>query len=328
MASPTIRTRPGRLTATRPGASRRRWRHRFTVASFMAPVAAGMLVFLVYPMISVVYFSFHRLSLLSPAPQWFGLGNYRYLFVDPGIRKAAANTLWLVLVMVPAQLIFGLGSSMLLTTMRSAASAYRTLFYLPALVPPVAGALGFVYLLKPGTGPVNGLLSRIGIEGPLWFNSVEWAKPSLVLLALWGIGNTMMIFLASLLDVPVSLYEAASLDGANAWQRFRHVTLPSISPVLQFNAITAVIATLQFFTEAAVASAAASGEATVGGGVAGNFGYPQNSTLTYPLWLYLQGFRYNFLGYASAMSVVLFIVAFTAILVLMRRAKAFTGVTQ
>jgi multiple sugar transport system permease protein len=207
--------------------------------------------------------------------------------------------------------------------MRRGSSFYRTIFYLPALVPTVAGVLAFVYILKPGIGPVNTLLAKVGIDGPGWFNSPTWSKPSLVLLAMWGIGNTMVIFLAALLDVPVSLYEAASIDGANAWQRFRNVTLPTISPVLLFCTITGIIATLSYFTEAAVAASAASGNATVGGGAASNFGYPNQSTLTYPLYLYQAGFPQTFLGYANALAIVLFLVAFIVIAMLLRRSKSF-----
>ena len=133
------------------------------------------------------------------------------------------------------------------------------------------------------------MLAKVGIEGPLWFSSPTWAKPALVLLALWGIGDLMIIFVAALLDVPTELYEAASLDGAGAWQQFRNVTLPSISPVVLFAAVTGVIATLQYFTQAAVAASVASGDAVTGGGISGTFGYPEGSTFTYPLWLYTVG---------------------------------------
>jgi multiple sugar transport system permease protein len=301
-----------------------RWRHRLIVLSFLAPSLFGIGAFFVYPMVSVVWFSLNKVSLLAP-PRWYGLGNYQYMLHDPQLRHAIENTIWLMAVMVPAQILFGMGCAMLLTTMRRSSSVYRTIFFLPTLVPPVAGTLAFVYLLKPGTGPVNHLLGLFHIEGPLWFNSPVWSKPSLTLLALWGIGNTMLIFLATLLDVPVSLLEAASLDGAGRWARFRHVTLPCISPVILFSAITGIIATLQYFTQAAVAGAVASGEATVGGGAGSNFGYPEDSTFTYPLWLYMQGFRYGYLGYASAMAVVLFVVAFAIILVILKRSKAFAG---
>lgn len=289
----------------------------------MAPALLGIAIFLIFPLLTAINSSFHRFGLLNAPGTWFGLGNYRFLMHDPFVRTAAWNTLWFVLIMVPAQILTGLGSATLLTKMRRGSSFFRTVFYLPALVPTVAGVLAFVYILKPGTGPVNTLLEKFGIDGPLWFNSPTWSKPSLVLLSMWGIGNTMVIFLASLLDVPVSLYEAASLDGANAWQRFRNVTLPTISPVLLFTTITGIISTLAFFTEAAVAAGAASGNATVGGGQGSNFGYPNESTLTYPLYLYQAGFPQNLLGYANALAIVLFIVTFAVIAVLLKRSKSF-----
>jgi multiple sugar transport system permease protein len=213
----------------------------------------------------------------------------------------------------------------LLRHIRRGASVYRTIFYLPALVPPVAATISFVFLFKPGTGPVNTLLAHLGIDGPLWFNSPDWSKPSLVLLALWGVGDLTIIFLAALLDVPVEQHEAAQLDGAGPWQRFRNITLPNISPVLLFAGITTIIFTLQYFTQAAVAASVASGQATTGGGISSTFGYPNGSTYTYPLWLYVVGFRYFAMGYANTLAVVLFVVSFAVTLVLLRRARAFTG---
>ncbi|WP_233624762.1 carbohydrate ABC transporter permease [Actinoplanes sp. ATCC 53533] len=217
---------------------------------------------------------------------------------------------------------------MLLTQLKRGAGFFRTIFYLPALAPPVAATIAFVYLLKPGTGPVNTFLARIGIEGPLWFNSPEWSKPSLVLLGLWGIGDLMIIFLAAVLGVPATLYEAAALDGANAWHRFRYVTLPTIQPVILFAAVTGVIYTLQYFDQAAVAGSIASGQAVTGGGISSSFGFPEGSTFTYPLWLYTVGFRYNALGYANAMAVALFAVALSVTVILLRRSKAFSGEEQ
>jgi multiple sugar transport system permease protein len=326
LASPRhAATRQPTLSPTRrPARLSRRAKKRLTVLSFMAPALVGMLVFFGYPLAATVYLSFTRFNLLS-SPEWVGLLNYRFALHDPQLRQSAMNTIWLICAMVPSQILFGLGTGMLLTKMRRSGGIYRTIFFLPALVPPVAGALAFVYLLKPGTGIVNDVLSWFGIDGPLWFNSSGWAKPSLTLLGLWGIGNTMLIFLAALLDVPVSLLEAASLDGANAWQRFRHVTLPSLSPVLVFTGVVGVITTLQYFTQAAVAASAASGQATVGGGVGSNFGYPNGSTFTYPLWLYMTGFRYGFLGYASALAVLLFVVAFAVIAFVLKRSRSVGG---
>jgi multiple sugar transport system permease protein len=301
-----------------------RLRRNATTLSFLAPALLGIAVFFLYPLVSAVYFSFTKFDLLS-VPEWVGLGNYRKMADDPFLLQSVRNTLWMVVVFVPVRIIGAIGLSMLLTQLKQGASFFRTIFYLPALAPPVAATIAFVYLLKPGTGPVNTFLGHLGINGPLWFNSPEWAKPSLVLLGLWAIGDLMVIFLAAVLGVPESLYEAASLDGANAWHRFRYVTIPTIRPVILFAAVTGVIYTLQYFDQAAVAGAIASGNATTGGGASASFGYPEGSTFTYPLWLYQVGFRYGALGYANAMAVVLFVVALAVTVILLRRSKAFSG---
>jgi multiple sugar transport system permease protein len=299
-------------------------RRNATTLSFLAPALIGIVVFFLYPLVSAVYFSFTKFDLLS-VPQWVGLDNFRRMANDPFLLQSVRNTLWMVVVFVPVRIIGAIGLAMLLTELRRGAGFFRTIFYLPALVPPVAATIAFVYLLKPGTGPVDHFLASIGINGPLWFNSPTWAKPSLVLLGLWAIGDLMVIFLAGVLGVPESLYEAASLDGANAWQRFRSITLPTIQPVILFAAVTGVIYTLQYFDQAAVAGSIASGQATVGAGISQSFGFPEGSTFTYPLWLYTVGFRYNALGYANALAIVLFVVAFSVTVILLRRAKAFSG---
>jgi multiple sugar transport system permease protein len=301
-----------------------RLRRNATVLSFLAPALIGIIVFLVYPLGSAIYFSFTKFDLLS-VPEWVGLDNYRRMADDPFLLQSIRNTLWMVVVFVPVRIIVAIGLSMLLTQLKRGVGFFRTIFYLPALVPPVAATIAFVYLLKPGTGPVNQFLEKIGIDGPLWFNSPAWAKPSLVLLGLWAIGDLMIVFLAAVLGVPESLYEAAELDGANAWHRFWSITVPTIRPVVLFAAVTGVIYTLQYFDQAAVAGSIASGQATVGGGISSNFGYPEGSTFTYPLWLYTVGFRYHALGYANALAIALFVVALAVTVILLRRAKAFSG---
>jgi multiple sugar transport system permease protein len=229
------------------------------------------------------------------------------------------NTLWLIAIMVPLQVVFAIGVAMALQRARRGVGVFRTVFYLPTLAPPVAATLGFVFLLNPATGPVNTILGDLGIEGPLWFNSPSWSKPALVLLALWGIGNTMIIFLAALLDVPRHLYESAELDGAGALNRFRWVTLPSISPVILFAVVIGVIEALQYFTQAYVAAQIARG------GQAGDslsvLGYPEQSTLFFPVLLYQQGFRFFNMGYAAAMAVLLLIVSLAVTFVILRRAE-------
>ncbi|MGA5303347.1 carbohydrate ABC transporter permease [Nucisporomicrobium flavum] len=304
-----------------------RLRRNLTTLSFLAPALVGIAVFFIYPLLSAVYFSFTKFDLLT-VPQWVGLANYRRMADDPNLLQSIRNTLWMVVVFVPVRIVSAIGLSMLLTQIKRGAGFFRTIFYLPALAPPVAATIAFVYLLKPGTGPVNTFLGHLGIEGPLWFNSPDWSKPSLVLLGLWGIGDIMIIFLAAVLGVSPSLYEAASLDGANAWHRFRYVTLPSIRPVILFATVTGVIYTLQYFDQAAVAGSIASGQATTGAGVSQSFGFPEGSTFTYPLWLYTVGFRYNALGYANAMAVALFVVALAVTVILLRRSKAFSGEDQ
>jgi multiple sugar transport system permease protein len=290
----------------------------------LAPALLGLGVFFVYPLIASVGFSFTRYDLLSE-PQWIGLRNYEYLFTqDPKVWIAAGNTLWFVVLLVPVRMVSALAVAMLLARARQAAGFWRTAFYLPALVPPVASVVAFVFLFNPGTGPVNTILRFFGAPGPLWFNDPALAKPSLLLLGVWVLGDIMIIFLAALLDVPREQYEAAELDGANAPQRFRFVTLPNIVPVLVFALVTGVIAALQYFTEAAVASAVASGRATVGEGAGSVIGYPDDALLTFTQWIYVRGFSNFQLGYASALAVLLFIVAALFLVLLLRRVRAFT----
>lgn len=281
-------------------------------------------MFFVYPLLAAVYFSFTRFDLVNK-PEWVGLQNWRFLFEDLRVREAAGTTLWFVAIMLPARIIGALVTASLLNRVRRGRSVYRTLFYVQALAPPVAATLAFVYLLKPGTSPANTVLRAVGIQGPLWFNSPDWAKPSLVLLALWGLGDIMIILVAALPNVPEELYEAAALDGAGSWQQFRNVTLPTISPVLLFATVTGTIATLQYFTQAAVAASVASGQATTGGGISSTFGYPEGSTYTYPLWLYVVGFWYNAMGYANVLAIVLFVIAIAVTGVLLRRYRVFIG---
>ena len=297
------------------------WRRRGTVALFMSPWIAGFTIFFGYPLVMSGYYSLTHYDLLSP-PRWVGLANYRYLFtVDQTVWPAVRNTLWLIVFMVPLQVLFALGVAMLVARARRGVGFFRTVFYLPALAPPVAATLGFVYLLNPATGPVNVVLSHLGIQGPLWFDSPTWSKPSLTLLALWGIGNTMIIFLAAVIDVPRHLYESAELDGAGALQRMRYVMLPSISPVILFAVVFGVIDALQYFTQAYVASTIAGGNASAAGAGATSLGYPENSTLFYPVLLYQQGFDYFNMGYASAMAVLLLAVSLVFVLLLIRYSR-------
>ena len=298
------------------------WRRRLTVLAFLSPWLAGFCIFFGYPLVMTGYLSFFHYDLLNP-PRWVGLANYRYLFgSDPQIWSAVKNTLWFIAIAVPLQVLFAFGIAVMLTRARAGVGVFRTVFYLPALVPPVAATLGFVYLLNPATGPINTLLAKIGVEGPLWFNDPSWSKPSLAMLSLWGIGNTMIIFLAAVLDVPKHLYESADLDGAGRYQRLRWVTLPTISPVLLFAVVLGVIQGLQYFTQAFVAASVAAGQASQAGcGEHARARLPEGSTLFYPILLYYHGFRFFNMGYASAMAVLLLVVAFAVTTLIIRGSR-------
>jgi multiple sugar transport system permease protein len=288
----------------------------------MSPWLVGFSVFFGYPLVMSAYLSFNHYDLLSP-PRWVGLANYRYLFtVDPQIWTAIKNTLWLIAIMVPLQVLFAFGMASMLARAKSGAGVFRTIFYLPALAPPVAATLAFVFILNPATGPVNTILGHLGVQGPLWFQDPAWSKPSLTLLGVWGVGNTMIIFLAAVLDVPRHLYESAELDGAGPFQRMRWVTLPTISPVILFAVILGVIQGLQYFTQAYVAAGVAAGQASQAADVTSvSLGYPLDSTLVYPVLLYQHGFNDFQMGYASAMAMLLLAVSFAVTLVILLNSR-------
>ncbi len=316
------------VSAARPAVDRRRarrrsaWRRRRLVLLLLSPWLAGFALFFGYPLVMSAYLSFNHYDLLSP-PRWVGLANYRYMFtVDPQVWTAIKNTLWLIAVMVPLQVLFSFGIASMLARAKSGGGFFRTVFYLPALAPPVAATLAFVFILNPSTGPVNIILGHLGITGPLWFQDPAWSKPSLTILGLWGVGNTMIIFLAAVLDVPRHLYESAELDGAGPFQRLRWVTIPTISPVILFAVILGVIQGLQYFTQAYVAAGVASGQASQAADVtSGNLGYPLDSTLVYPVLLYQHGFTDFQMGYASAMAMLLLAVSFGVTLVIVLNSR-------
>ena len=289
----------------------------------MSPWIIGFSVFFGYPLVMSAYLSLNHYDLLS-SPRWVGFANYRYAFHDdPQFWTAVKNTVfWMVGIAVPLQVMFAFGIAVLVARVRTGAGLFRTIFYLPALAPPVAATLGFVYIFNPATGPVNNALSKIGISGPLWFNDPSWSKPSLILLSLWGVGNTMVIFLAAVLDVPQHLYESAELDGAGPLQRLRWVTLPTISPVILFAVVLGVIQGLQYFTQAFVAAGVANGQATQAADVSSaTLGYPLDSTLFYPVLLYQWGFSNFQMGYASALAMLLLVVSFAVTLVIVLNSR-------
>lgn len=305
----------------------RRRRDGLRTIAFLSPWLIGVGLFFGYPLAATVYFSFTKYDGFT-APTWDGLDNWRYVFSDyPFFWPAMRNTLWLVVVMVTLRVVFGLGIGLLITKVKLGAGLFRTAFYLPYLAPPVAATLAFVFLLNPGTGPVNHILGSIGLPELGWFNDPAWSKPALTLLALWGVGDLMVIFMASLLDVPKEQYEAAELDHAGPWQRFRFVTMPNISPIVLFAVVTGVIQTMQYYTQPLVAAKVASG---VIGRPGQSFepGYPEKSTLTLPHLVYNLGFQRFDTGSACVVALVLFALAMAFTAVLMRRGSGFLSAEE
>jgi len=302
--------------------SARRRRDLVRNLAFLSPWLVGTGLFFLYPLVATTYFSFTHYDGFT-APRWTGLRNWVYVAQDyPFFWPAMRNTLWLVIVIVTLRVLVGLAVAQLVIVVKRGGGLFRTLYYAPYLVPPVAGTLAFVFLLNPGTGAVNIVLGHLGLPQPGWFNDPAWSKPSLTLLALWSVGDLMVIFLASLLDVPQDLYEAAELDGAGRVSRFRFVTLPYIRPILVFAAVTGIIATMQYYTEPLVAGQVASGQ--IGGsGQQTEPGYPDGSTLTLPQLVYNLGFQRFDIGAACVIALVLFALSMVFAAVLMRRGSGF-----
>jgi multiple sugar transport system permease protein len=325
MATPTLAIPRRGKRAELPQALRvKRRRENWTTLGFLSPWLLGFSVFFAYPLIAAVYFSFYYYDQFNP-PVWVGLKNWDYiLFNFPDFVTGLKNTLWLVVVMVTLQVVFGLGVSLLITRIKRGGNVFRTLFYLPYLAPPVISTLVFVYLFDAG-GPINSILAHLGVHNPPgWFNDPNWFKPSLTLLSLWGIGNTVVIFFAALLDVPKEQMEAAQLDGAGPVKRFRYVTLPAIQPVLLFTIVTGVIYTMQYYTQAIVAGEVASGHVATAGTTL-DIGYPLGASLTVPQLIYQQGILNANTGPACVLSILLFAMTMLFTLILLRRKNGLVG---
>ena len=266
---------------------------------FISPWLIGFFLFTLVPILLSFYYSFCNYSLIQK-PVFIGLDNYRGLMHDPIFWKANWNTLFYAVAALPLGLIIALILALLLNVKIRGQSIYRTIIFLPSLIPAVASAMLWLWMFNSKLGLVNYVLRGIGFtDPPGWLTDVHWALPSLILLSFWGIGNTVVIFLAGLQDVPVELFEAANLDGANKLQTLRHVTLPSLSPVIFFNLIMGIIGTLQVFVLPFIM--------TQGG--------PARATYLYTEYMYDSAFTYLKMGYCSAMAwlQLLLVLALTAI---------------
>lgn len=258
---------------------------------FISPWLIGFLVFTAYPFFSSIYLSFTRYNIVSP-PVWVGWANYRTLLLDdPLFWQSLEVTFRYALVAIPVGIVAGVSLSLLLNVNVRGMAVYRTVFFLPSIVPAVATSVVFIWILNPQIGLVNMILRSFGIVGPAWLGDPSWALWSIVFMGLWGVGGSMVIYLAGLKDIPIHLYESAVIDGAGAWKRTRHITLPLLTPVIFFNLVMGVIGAFQVFTPAFIMT---------GGG-------PQDSTLFYSLYLFNRAWLYLDMGYASAMAWVLFL---------------------
>jgi multiple sugar transport system permease protein len=273
--------------------------------AFIAPWLIGFLLFTAGPFLASIYFSFTRYNVVTP-PVWVGTANYEALFQqDPLFWKSLGVTFRYALVAVPLGVVIAVILALFLNLNIKGIAVYRTIFFLPSIVPTVATSMIFLWILNPQSGLINGLLRSFGIIGPAWLADPNWAPWTLVFMALWGVGGSMVIYLAGLKDIPTYLYEAAILDGASAYRRMRLITLPLLTPVIFFNVVMGCIGAFQTFTQAFIL--------TQGG--------PEDSTQFYALYLFNRAWRYGDMGYASAMAWILFAIVAVVTSLLFRSQK-------
>ncbi len=267
-----------------------RWQ-RWSGLLFIAPWLITFLWFTLGPFIASIYLSFTNYRFIG-FPEWVGFNNYVRLFTDDAkFIRSIINTLYYTAVHVPGIMIMAFFVAILLNQKVRGQPIYRTAFYLPSVTAGVATAYLWILLLQPN-GLINQFLGIVGIDGPNWLTSSTWAMPALILMSFWGLGTTMIIYLAALQGIPQHLYEAASVDGAGVLRKMWHVTVPMMTPAIFLTAVLQIIGSWQVFTQALIV--------TNGG--------PRDSTLFILLHLYRTGFEYFQMGYASAIAWVLFMI--------------------
>jgi multiple sugar transport system permease protein len=276
---------------------------------FLLPWLIGTVVFTAGPMIASLYLSFTDYNVIRP-PDLVGLDNYEQLARDRRIPLSLGNTIFYTAFNVPGTILLSLALAMMLLRVGRAAGFFRTAFYLPNVTPAVAIGTLFLLLLA-GNGLLNRVLGAVGIDGPNWLTDPSWVKPGIVIMSLWTLGSTVVIYFAALRNVPIELYEAARIDGANAWQQFRNITLPFISGAIFFTVIVNTIASLQIFAEVfTMFFTTRSGPA-------------QDSSLFYTIYLFQKAFQDLDMGYASAMAWVLFVIILIITLIQVRVSRRF-----
>lgn len=271
---------------------------------FCMPSILGLIVLTLYPVLASFYYSFCNYPMLKP-PVWVGLANYTSLFHDPVFYISLNNTMIFAAIATPIGLAVAFFLALLLNQKVKGMAIFRTMFFVPSIVPMVAGSVLWLWMLNPQYGLINTLLRAIGVPAnliPGWMADPVWSKPALIIMSTWGVGGTMLIYLAGLQDVPVDLYEAAELDGASPGQKMWNITMPFMSPHIFFTLIMGFIGAFQYFTQAFV--------------MTGGTGGPVDSTRFFSLYLFQNAFQYWKMGYACSLAWVLFVIIliFTMIL--------------
>ncbi len=279
------------------------WRRTLEGYLFVSPWILGFSVFTAGALLGSFSISLMRWDIVGD-PYFLGIGNYTRMLGDQFFWKSLRVTFFYLL-NVPLNLVLGLCIALLLNQKIRGLSFFRTVFYLPSVTAGVAVSLLWLWIFNPRFGVINVLLDMVGIKGPGWLGSETWALPALIIMSVWGVGGSMLIYLAALQGIPTALYEAATIDGATQWSKFRHITIPMISPVLLLNLIMGIIGSFQVFTQAFVM--------TNGG--------PNYATLFYVLYLYQHAFQWFNLGYASALAWVLFIIILLCTFLILRMSR-------
>jgi multiple sugar transport system permease protein len=274
---------------------------------FALPWMAALTIFTLIPLALTFSIAQTRFQIAGP-PQWVGLEKYAAMLNDPAFWRSARNSLTFALLSVPIKLVLALGLALLLNRITALSGFYRTVFYLPFLMPAVAGSIVFMLLLTPGAGPVNIILEGLGLSPPDWLRDPRAALWTLIILSLWPLGVETLVFLGGLQSIPKEVSEAAELDSPFRWHRLVWITLPLITPMVLFNLVTGIIYSFQIFTQALV--------------IGGTTGTPAESTLMYMVVIYRAAFRYFNLGYAAALATVLFVGVMLVTLLIFRTARA------
>ena len=274
---------------------------------FALPWIIGMTLFVAIPLVLTFYIAQTKFQIIG-APKWVGMQNYEALWSDPAFWKSAQNTLIFAAISVPVKLIIALGLALLLNRATALSGFYRTVFYLPFLMPAVAGSVVFMLLLTPNAGPVNIALEAMGLNPPDWLLDPKAALWTLILLSLWPLGVETLVFLGGLQNIPKDVSEAADLDSPKRWHKLVWITLPLITPMVLFNLVIGIIYSFQVFTQAIV--------------IGGTTGTPAEATLMYMVVLYRAAFRYFNMGLAAAMATVLFVVVLILTLLIFKTARS------